>query len=57
MKVTLDETEMDSFVFFLANKKICSKMHKEMLDLVSLKYTLIVILKYCKTLLIVYLMY
>ena len=35
VKVTLDDTEMDSFVFFLANKKICSKMHKEMLDLVS----------------------
>ena len=35
VKVTLDDTEMDSFVFFLANKKICSKMHKEMLDLAS----------------------
>ena len=35
VKVTLDESEMDSFVFFLANKKVMSKMHKEMLDLVS----------------------
>ncbi len=26
---------MDSFVFFLANKKICGKMQKEVLDLVK----------------------
>lgn len=33
IKVNLDEAEMDSFIFFLANKKVCAKIHKEMNDL------------------------
>ena len=33
IKVNLDETEMDSLIFFLANKKVCAKIHKEMNDL------------------------
>ncbi len=28
---------MDTFVMLLANKKVCSKLHKEMSDLVSHK--------------------
>jgi len=35
VKVILDESEMDTFIFFLANKKVCSKIHKEMHDLSS----------------------
>ncbi len=46
VKVTLDETEMDTFVFFLANKKVCSKMHKEMLDLVGFVFNHIVSQKF-----------
>ena len=35
VKITLDEGEMDSYVFLLANKKVGAKMQKDMNDLVS----------------------
>ena len=37
VKVTLDEGEMDTYVFCIANKKVGSKMQKDMNDLVSMK--------------------
>lgn len=33
IKVTFDENAMDSFVFCLASKKACTRLHKEMTDL------------------------
>lgn len=33
IKVTMDETEMSSFVMCLANKKVCNKLQKDMNDL------------------------
>jgi hypothetical protein len=33
MKVELDDSELDTFVFCLANKKVCTKMQKDLNDL------------------------
>ena len=35
IKVELEEADMDSFVFCLANKKVIGKMQKDLNDLVS----------------------
>lgn len=36
VKITMDEAEMDSFVFCLAHKRVMTKMLKDMLDLVCI---------------------
>ena len=49
IKVTMDDTEMDSFVMCLANRKVCGKMQKDMSDLVSTDCKLIVLIVYLFT--------
>ena len=39
VKVTMDDVDMDNFVFCLAHKRVVSKLQKDMLDLVSGRHT------------------